>query len=302
MPNEKGAAGMESHPRSIANQAESRHQADGVRHARFDGVPCWPTSQEFPQIENRLLRELPNMELGRLLGIAERVSLKPRQVLQERNLPLRYAYFPESAVASLQAWRGNGLSIEVRSVGRNDMTGLSILLGAARSPRRCIVQVPGMALRIPAASLEEFVDEYPRAKAVFLAYVHASIGHGAQVLACNSCHTVTERVARWLLTMSFQHSSLHLPVTHAGIARCLGIRRASVTNVVGHMEKQGLVRQERSLICLLRPEAIERDACECYRAIRDGYRRSRPAGGAAADPDAALPAPRHRQAARLGCN
>jgi CRP-like cAMP-binding protein len=204
---------------------------------------------------------------------AERVRLKPRQIIQERNLPLRHAYFIESGIASLQMWRGQGLTVEARTVGSNDLVGLSILLGTWRSPRRCVVQVGGDALRIPAGELAAFVEECPTARSVFLAYVHAAIGHSAQLLSCNTCHSVKDRVVRWLLTVSDQLRSTDVPVTHSCIARSLGVRRASVTNVAGDLEGENLIRQERGLISFLNSEELERRCCGCYRAIRDGYER-----------------------------
>ena len=224
-------------------------------------------------VYNRILACLPRHELRRLMKSTERVRLKPRQIIQERNLPLRHAYFIESGMASLQMWRGQGLTVEARTLGFNDLVGLSILLGTCRSPRRCVVQVGGDALRISAQELAAFVEEYPIARSVFLAYVHAAIGHSSQLLNCNTCHPVKDRVARWLLTVSDHLRSTDIPVTHSSIARSLGVRRASVTNVVGDLEGEDLLRQERGLISLLNSEELERGCCGCYRAIRDGYER-----------------------------
>lgn len=226
-----------------------------------------------PQLANRLLSCLRNGELEQLLHVSERVSLRPRQVIQERNLPLRHAYFLESGIASLQTWRGQGQTVEVRTIGRNDMVGLPIVLGPGRSPRRCVVQIGGSALRVPAGELASFVEKYPHARAVFLAYTHAAIGQTAQMLACNTCHSVHERVSRWLLAIADQLDSTDLAVTHSCIARSLGVRRASVTNVAGSMEKQNLVRQARGIISLVDRAEIERQSCGCYRVIRDAYQR-----------------------------
>ena len=224
-------------------------------------------------VKNRVLACLGRHELRQLMKSTERVSLKPRQIIQERNLPLRHAYFIESGIASLQMWRGQGRTIEARTLGSNDLVGLSILLGTWRSPRRCVVQVGGDALRISAGDLATFLEQCQTARSVFLAYVHAAIGHSSQLLSCNTCHPVKDRVVRWLLTVSDQLQSTDIPVTHSSIARSLGVRRASVTNVVGDLEGENLIRQERGLISLLNSEELERGCCGCYRAIRDGYER-----------------------------
>jgi len=223
--------------------------------------------------DNRVLASLPQHELRHLVKSAECVRLKPRQIIQERNLPLRHAYFMGSSIASLQMWRGQGLTIETRTVGSNDLVGLAILLGTWRSPRRCVVQVGGDALRIPAGELAAFAAEYPAVRSVFLAYVHAAIGHSSQLLSCNTSHSVKDRVVRWLLTASYQLRSTDIPVTHSSIARCLAVRRASVTNVVGQLEGENRVRQERGLISVINAEELERGCCGCHRAIRELYER-----------------------------
>ncbi|MGY3484734.1 hypothetical protein ACVW1C_002617 [Bradyrhizobium sp. USDA 4011] len=63
-------------------------------------------------------------------------------MLQERNLPLKHAYFLEHGAASLSARAGDCLPVEIQ-----DFIGIPLILGMRVSPHRCIVQVPGRALR-----------------------------------------------------------------------------------------------------------------------------------------------------------
>lgn len=222
--------------------------------------------------ENRILSLLPKHELRHVMQYAERVALKPRQVLQERGVPLRYAYFIENGLASLQSRRGQGASLEVLLLGRADFVGIAAVLGAERSPRRCLVHVGGHASRIPCNELCALVESCPKLREVLLAYAYTALNHMAQVCTCNTCHTVTERVVRWLLLASDQVGSRDLKVTHSCIARALGIRRASVTDVVRVLERLSLVGQARGMISLLRTGELEQHACSCARAIREAYR------------------------------
>lgn len=104
---------------------------------------------------NDLVRRLPDWSRSLLVGRCDYVRLKPRQMLQERNLPLRYAYFPEHGAASLTATAGNCLPVEIQTVGAKDFIGIPLILGMRVSPHRCMVQVPGKALRIEADALIE---------------------------------------------------------------------------------------------------------------------------------------------------
>jgi hypothetical protein len=59
-----------------------------------------------PHVSNKLLCSLKRETLGMLLARMELISLKKRQIIEERNFPLSYAYFLESGAASLLAKAG----------------------------------------------------------------------------------------------------------------------------------------------------------------------------------------------------
>jgi Mn-dependent DtxR family transcriptional regulator len=48
----------------------------------------------------------------------------------------------------------------------------------------------------------------------------------------------------------------------------LGVRRSSVTDVAGAIQKRGLIRYHRGRIDVTDRPKLEEAACECYRAIR----------------------------------
>jgi DNA-binding transcriptional regulator YhcF (GntR family) len=58
-------------------------------------------------------------------------------------------------------------------------------------------------------------------------------------------------------------------LTHDFIAQMLGVRRASVTEALGALEKRGLIKTSRGRITILDRAGLEGSACECYAVIRD---------------------------------
>ena len=44
----------------------------------------------------------------------------------------------------------------------------------------------------------------------------------------------------------------------------LGVRRTTVTEVMGSLQKAGLIRYRRGHVSILEPEALRQRACECY--------------------------------------
>jgi CRP-like cAMP-binding protein len=60
-----------------------------------------------------------------------------------------------------------------------------------------------------------------------------------------------------------------LPLTHDRLARMLGVRRVSVTLVLGAMVAAGLVGHSRGRLVIRSRSGLERASCECYQAMRD---------------------------------
>jgi Mn-dependent DtxR family transcriptional regulator len=52
--------------------------------------------------------------------------------------------------------------------------------------------------------------------------------------------------------------------THEFLGMMLGVRRTTVTDVMGSLQKEGLVRYRRGHVTILDPEALLQRACECY--------------------------------------
>jgi Crp-like helix-turn-helix protein len=44
----------------------------------------------------------------------------------------------------------------------------------------------------------------------------------------------------------------------------LGVRRTTVTDTMGGLQKMGLIRYRRGHVTILDPEALRHRACECY--------------------------------------
>ena len=62
-------------------------------------------------------------------------------------------------------------------------------------------------------------------------------------------------------------------LTHEYLALMLGARRASVTEALRPLQKEGLVRSHRGVITILDGAGMEARSCECYAVVRDEYDR-----------------------------
>lgn len=238
------------------------------------GLPCSNVAAPgMRPVRNALLSALDASELRELSRHLEPVPLRPRQVLQERNLPVTHAYFVERGIASLLSRAGERGSLEVGIVGVQGFVGLPVVLGTLRSPHRCVVQVGGEALRIGTEPLQRAMSDIPRLRALLLGYVQAVMVQSAQLVVCNTRHSLSERLARSLLLAHDRLGGNEVPLTHQSLSRLLGVRRAGVTTAVGQMERAGLIRRGRGRLVISDVQGLQHASCECYRAINAEHDR-----------------------------
>jgi len=223
---------------------------------------------------NELISRLSGLARRALLEKCERVSLSKRQVLYDRGIPLRYAYFIESGGCSVTTRAGDSLPVEIHTLGRKDFVGVPLILGMRISPHRCTVQVRGQALRIPSDDLIWLIKRDTELEKLLLGYVQAILIHSSQLSACNSRHTLHQRLARWLLVAGDRLGSREVPFTHSYIANALAVRRAGVTVALGDMARQGVVRCQRAGVVITDAAQLRTMSCDCHNVIISAHERS----------------------------
>jgi CRP-like cAMP-binding protein len=90
----------------------------------------------------------------------------------------------------------------------------------------------------------------------------------AQNSGCNRKHSIEERCCRWMLMVADRLDRDTFELTHDFISQMLGVRRASVTEALGSLEKRGMVKTSRGRITLVDRAGLEEQVCECYSVIR----------------------------------
>jgi CRP-like cAMP-binding protein len=226
-----------------------------------------------PQSRNHLLARLPQGEFQTVRPLLTMVRLAAKQSLAEPGQPITYAYFPHDAVVSMATIDAAGGSVEVGSVGCEGLAGLPLLLGTDRSIGRTVAQIAGDADRIEAAALQQEANRLPELRRLLLLYTQAFMTQVAQSTACNRLHSADRRLARWLLICRDRLGRDDLPITHETIAHMLGVRRATVTEAAGDLQRDGMIRYRRGVVTILRRERLEVAACECYRIVRAEFDR-----------------------------
>jgi CRP-like cAMP-binding protein len=215
-----------------------------------------------------VLDALPDDDRRRLQARAERVHLEVGQGLYWPDEPIAHAYFPVDAVGSLLTLLGAGATVEAGLVGREGVVGLPLFLGAGATHGRAVCQLAGDAWRLPAAAFREESSRDGPLRDRLLRYAQSLLHQVSQSSGCNRAHPTDERCARWLLMVHDRVPGATFRLTQEFLALKLGIRRPTVTVVMGALQQAGLLTYHRGTLTLLDREGLEAAACECYAIIR----------------------------------
>jgi len=222
---------------------------------------------------NLILSLLPTEELDRFRRHLQPVDLVQGQVLYEAGVPFSEVYFLDQGMISVVSIMENGASIEVGTIGNEGLAGLSVILGVDAVPYRHIVQVAGRARKLSTTMLtSEFWHDRHLRRLINL--YHAAFNTQVmQGMACNGLHSIEQRCCRWLLNTQDRVGCVELNITHDFLAQMLGVRRASVTEVLRPLQDEGMIRAKRGKVLILDPKRLADASCECYRIIRREYQR-----------------------------
>lgn len=214
---------------------------------------------------NALIERLPPAQRASLLAHCRRVPLGGLDVLWRPDRPARFVHFPAGGAVSLVV-ADEGLSaLEVAMVGREGMLGIHAVLGVATPPVRPQVQVEGWAWRADAETFRRHLDASAELKRLLDRYVAVRMNQLATFATCLHGHEVGPRLARWLLMTQDRAGSDRFRTTQENLARMLGVRRASVTEAAGLLQRRGVIAYRRGDLQVLDRPALERAACACYR-------------------------------------
>jgi CRP-like cAMP-binding protein len=218
---------------------------------------------------NLLLSALSPKLRASLLSRTRPVTLAAREVLYEPDEVPKFAHFLTSGIASIVGMMASGASAEVGIWGKEGLVESFHLLGGARIPTRCFMQIEGSALRMPFRELQKEFRDNEELRECILQSVQSQGAILGQLAACNRLHEAEERLARWFLMVRDRIESDSFYLTQEFLAVMLGSRRTTVTAAAGMLQRKGLIRYSRGRIHILDIAGLEKEACECYGTVRE---------------------------------
>jgi CRP-like cAMP-binding protein len=204
---------------------------------------------------------------------ADIVSLHEYDELYTVNGPIESVYFPLTLMASILVEAGNRTEVDLATVGNEGMLGSMLVLNVMRAWGRTLVQVRGLAVKLPTAVLLAYLERQPLLRTILAHYHDAFIRQVFQVGACNLLHTMEERCARWLLMTQDRVGQATFALTQQFLAQMLGVRRATVGLALGLLKRAGLITYVRGRFQISDRPGLEAVACPCYARITAEYQR-----------------------------
>ena len=167
---------------------------------------------------NRLLSAFSRPGLEELMPALEKVPLRSRQILESPGRPIANVYFLESGLVGVLAVSGRDRAVEIGMIGDEGMTGAAAVLGDDRSTNRTIVHCPGIALRLPVASLESAMRVNAALRRRLLHFVSVFSICASQTALSVTHARLEERLARWILMCQDRLGTSEVSVTHEHLA------------------------------------------------------------------------------------
>jgi CRP-like cAMP-binding protein len=249
-------------------------------------MPVWSTGKETAAMVKRrplsatrppptdktnlLLAALPAEEYKRIHKSLDLIPLKLKTFLHRAGEPIEHVYFPGGGFCSMLAVLNDGGMVEVATIGREGMVGVSAILDGNPVSSTSMVQgETDTCYRMKADAFRLEMDRRGEFYELLTHYAQALVGFVMQSTACNAVHSVEQRLARWLLMARDRMGSDEFPLTQEFVAMMLGASRPTVTIVASTLQKAGLITYHRGQIKIIDGEKLEAASCECYRTATD---------------------------------
>jgi CRP-like cAMP-binding protein len=220
---------------------------------------------------NRLIAAMDDGDRRALLQHAVPFDFPQGHVFQEPGDPIEHVHFVERGIVSSVAVLQDGRTVETVMVGCEGVTGVIAATVPQIALSRSVAQVTGASRRVEAARLRALAAERPWLRALLATYAGALQAELEQSAACNALHRAEQRFAKWLLRCHDRLDGAAFNLTQEYLASLLGSQRTTVNEAAQGLQKSGAIAYSRGRVTVLDRAAVERVACECYRAA-DAFR------------------------------
>jgi CRP-like cAMP-binding protein len=253
-PSPAGPAGIEAH-------------AQGADHSAASAAAAPARSAAHQDEANRILHALPSADYDHLLRHLAPLRLRLGDWLARAHEPIRHVYFVREGLVSILATEQANADVEIGTIGCEGLVGLNVVMGVEAMPFGAMVQIEGTAWRMSVEAFRRVLETHPEVRRLALRYAQVFLESLAQTAACNRLHSLDERLARWLLVSHDSVRGDEFDLTHEALSLMLGVRRAGVSEAMGALQADGVLRSSRGRIRILDRPRLEERSCPCHAIV-----------------------------------
>ena len=201
---------------------------------------------------------MPAKDYENIRPLLDLVTLEAKRVLYNPGEPSQDIYFPRGGFLSMAIVLENGAMVEVATIGREGMAGLTAKGPGRGTMTNTLVVVQGHDESAYRMRLDDFRREMDRCSTfmeLINNYAEVFLAVVMQATGCNAAHNVEQRLAKWLLMAQDRMEAEEFSITQEFVAMMLGATRQTVTGVAGSLQKAGLIQYHRGRVCILDREA-----------------------------------------------
>ncbi len=217
---------------------------------------------------NSILQHLSAKTMALIEPHLHRMRVAQGVVLQETGEPITNVYFPLSGMVSMLAVLKTGAAIEAGIIGREGYVGGYLGPRGWRPFGHAVMQMAGDVMRLNVRHFKKAYDASDELRILTNGYQSVVHFQAQQTAACQALHQVEPRMCRWLLQAQDAVGGDTLNLTQEFLSHMLGVRRTSVSGSANKLQAEGLISYKRGIIRILDRKALEKNACECYAAVR----------------------------------
>jgi CRP-like cAMP-binding protein len=222
---------------------------------------------------NQLLAAMSAGDLALLRPHLKPIDLPVFKDMEQPNHRIETVYFMEIGIASVVAIQPDNTKVEAGLIGREGMSGLTVVLGGDQSPNSTYIQIAGEGQRIAAKELRKAMAASESLRGLLLKFAQVFMVQTTQTAIANARAHIDQRLARWISMAHDRMGEDTIRLTHEFLALMLGVRRAGVTVALQNLKRRKLIDSGRNQILVRDREGIERLARGYYGVPEKGYHR-----------------------------
>jgi CRP-like cAMP-binding protein len=226
---------------------------------------------------NYILSLLPEEELDFLRPHFEVSQLHMGDIVEEARQPVRFLYFPIDAAISFTGRDDSGHTVDVTVTGKDGCSGSCVAQGSETSASTAMIQVSGVALRLPAFVFKQNIDRLHFLREALIRYNLLLLRHAVISTSCSQFHSGEQRLARWLVAHAHRTGLEAFPFSVDFLAGQVGQDREEVDALLQEFEKQEFVKRGHNKVTLKDIAGLTKRSCPCVAEAEEAteeYRRS----------------------------